>query len=229
MEVPWRMEGAPKGGGYGRIRGGGAGKVPKGRGPWREKEAGKQRGTLEGGRGPWVLQILAWREEGAPEGGGGSGGRRGPRGRRGPSRKEGALEGRGNPWRVEVLVQSVDGGPQRDERDSRGWSPGGGGSWRAEGGPGEWRGSLRAEGGPKEWRPRPGASRDSPGPSGHGNTRKFPALQPCRASPRTLSSFSCPQDPPWQSAPQGQEGPGGPRGPKMQRAQPGASNYSWVG
>ena len=74
------MEGAPKGGGYGRIRGGGAGKVPKGRGPWREKEAGKQRGTLEGGRGPWVLQILAWREEGAPEGGGGSGGRRGPRG-----------------------------------------------------------------------------------------------------------------------------------------------------
>ena len=115
----------------------------------REKEAGKQRGTLEGGRVPWVLQISAWREEGAPEGGGDSGGRRGPRGRRGPSRKEGALEGRGNPWRVEVLVQSVDGGPQRDERDSRGWSPGGGGSWRAEGGPGEWRGSLRAEGGPK--------------------------------------------------------------------------------
>lgn len=49
------------------------------------------------------------------------------------------------------------------------------------------------------------------------------------SSPRILPSFSCPQDPPWQSAPQEQEGPGGPRGPRMQRAQPGASRDSWVG
>lgn len=71
MEVPWRMEGAPKGGGYGRIEGG-----PKGWEPWREKETGKQRGTLEGGGGPWVVEISAWGEEGAPEGGEGPGGQR---------------------------------------------------------------------------------------------------------------------------------------------------------
>ena len=64
----------------------------------------------------------------------------------GPQREERVLGGIGDPWRVEVLVQSVDGGPQKDERDPRRWSPGGGGSWRAEGGPGEWRGSQRAEG-----------------------------------------------------------------------------------
>ena len=78
-----------------------------------------------------MAQISAWREEGA-------------------RREERAPEGGGDPWRVEVLVQSVDGGPQRDERDSRRWSPGGrrklegrGWPWRVEGIP-ESRGGAQS-------------------------------------------------------------------------------------
>lgn len=179
------MEGAPKGGGCGRIEGG-----PKGWGPWREKETGKQRGTLEGGGGPWMVEISAWREEGAPEGGEGPGGQRG------------SLEGRGP-------VQSVDGGPQKGERDPRRWSPRGrrklegrGWPWRVEGIPESRGGAPKGGGldlGPQET-PQGQVDMETPGSSLLCN----PA-EPLPQDPPP--PFSCPQDPPWQSAPQGQEGP----------------------
>ena len=98
-EGSWKAEGDPRrwrgplSGANLSLEGGGD---PGGRrGPWRAKgipgeclESGgdprEQRGTLEGGGGPWVVQISAWREEGAPEGGEGPGGQRGSLEGRGP-------------------------------------------------------------------------------------------------------------------------------------------------